>query len=70
MLETPPGFSRGLKFEKKRINEAEQDGQDVEKILEDDSGMDRPVGEHPGTFDGNAGLGGVDDSPPSDDEEE
>ncbi|KAL1982697.1 hypothetical protein VTN96DRAFT_948 [Rasamsonia emersonii] len=34
LLEVPPGFSRGLKFEKPKSKEAEEDDRDVENTLE------------------------------------
>jgi antiviral helicase SKI2 len=36
LLETPPGFTRGMKFPDKKSQDAQKDAEEVEKVLEDD----------------------------------
>ncbi|KAJ9222077.1 NUC185 domain-containing protein [Paecilomyces variotii] len=52
LLEIPPGFSRGLKFEKAKSKEAEEDDRDVEVTLEqEESDLARDKEESPAEVD-------------------
>lgn len=52
LLETPPGFSKGMKFEKAKTKEAEQDVHDVERVLdENDAEVRRSLGQSPEEID-------------------
>lgn len=43
LLEIPPGFSRGMKVPEKKTKEAQEQVEDVEKVLEEDDSMANPT---------------------------
>ncbi|PGH18707.1 hypothetical protein AJ80_04360 [Polytolypa hystricis UAMH7299] len=45
LLEVPPGFSRGSKFEKQKTQETEKDAQDVKEVLEEEEEEEEIAGD-------------------------
>ncbi|KAK2738364.1 hypothetical protein FQN55_000572 [Onygenales sp. PD_40] len=72
LLEVPPGFARGLKFEKAKTKDDEKDVEDVENTLEREEGdIDQAEQEAtPGVDKNLEATQDLEDALPSDDEEE
>jgi antiviral helicase SKI2 len=69
LLEIPPGFNRGLKLEKPKSKEAEEDDKDVEKTLEEEE-ADIPSENREPSAEVNERTGPYDEADISEEEEE